>query len=308
MWKGSSGCSQLFEVARLQREFGTKYFRLSYEISYEKCSEIFHDVLEPCLGDWEKVPQHCRQISRKISCKLSKDSPTSFCRSAGRTITNRCNVFTCSLSFLCLQLSFFAYSPFVCLLEALSHCKQQSSDWKQKNLSCKQKSSNCKSKEAPKHNCKQRCSIVSKNLPIVNKHLHPLYNISGNIQDTVEAKMIAPEIDFELIRRRVIYFYTPNNCSRVDYVGNSAACYGEKPRLGASVVKNDAKKSHPMTICFLLWDDYFLYAVALALFMLWRSLRLRLRFLAPPAKSRLFKASRCTISLRSKLASERRFL
>ena len=26
--------------------------------------------------------------------------------------------------------------------------------------------------------------------------------------------------------------------------GNSAACYVEKPRLGASGVKNDARKSH----------------------------------------------------------------
>ena len=38
--------------------------------------------------------------------------------------------------------------------------------------------------------------------------------------------------------------FTPNNCSWVNYGGNPAAFYVEKPRPGASGAKNDAGKSH----------------------------------------------------------------
>ena len=37
------------------------------------------------------------------------------------------------LELFCLQLSFFAYSPLRPLLDALSHCKQKSSNCKQKS-------------------------------------------------------------------------------------------------------------------------------------------------------------------------------
>ena len=53
---------------------------------------------------------------------------------------------------------------------------------------------------------------------------------------------------FELIRRGVIYdavIYLPRIIVlEIRVRRNSAACYVEKPRLGASGIKNDAGKSH----------------------------------------------------------------
>ena len=61
------------------------WIQLSYECSYEKCSEIFHEIVEPLFSGWEKILQNSRQISCTIFLQKSlKDSPTSFCRSAGR--------------------------------------------------------------------------------------------------------------------------------------------------------------------------------------------------------------------------------
>ena len=71
---------QQTKVACLQSEFCTKYF-LSYEVSYEKCFESFPKVLTLYSVGLKKPPQNSRQISLQ---KLKK-SPTSFCRSAGRT-------------------------------------------------------------------------------------------------------------------------------------------------------------------------------------------------------------------------------
>ena len=54
-------------------------------------------------------------------------------------------LFYLQLELFCLQLSFFAYSPFRPLSDALSHCKQKS------------------------FNCKQKAKIVSKKAPTVSK-------------------------------------------------------------------------------------------------------------------------------------------
>ena len=48
----------------------------------------------------------------------------------GRSIQFRGKLFYLQLELFCLQLSFFAYSPLRPLLEALSHCKQKSSNCK----------------------------------------------------------------------------------------------------------------------------------------------------------------------------------
>ena len=77
-----------FKVARLQSEFRTKDFLLSYEFSYEKCPEISPDFFEPLFCGSEKIPLNSRQNSHQISQislrKINKISPTSFCRSARR--------------------------------------------------------------------------------------------------------------------------------------------------------------------------------------------------------------------------------
>ena len=63
-------------MARLQNEVGTKDFYSRHEFSHEKCSEI----VEPLFGESEKF--------HKISLpKSKKNSPTSFCRRAGRIIS-----------------------------------------------------------------------------------------------------------------------------------------------------------------------------------------------------------------------------
>ena len=55
-------------------------FFLSYEISHEKCSEIFPKMFEPFFCGSEKIPENFRQISRKITLqKIKEISPTSFC-------------------------------------------------------------------------------------------------------------------------------------------------------------------------------------------------------------------------------------
>ena len=80
----------LVKVARLQSELCTKDFFLSYEFSYEKCPDIFPEIFEPSFCGSEKILQNSRQISHQISLrKIIKNSPTSFCRSAGRTSGNR---------------------------------------------------------------------------------------------------------------------------------------------------------------------------------------------------------------------------
>ena len=52
-------------------------------------------------------------------------------------------LFDLQLELLCLQPSFFAYNPLRCLLEALSHCKQESSN-------CKLNKTPIVSREAPR--------------------------------------------------------------------------------------------------------------------------------------------------------------
>ena len=70
--------------------FARKIFFLSHEFSYEKCPEISPESFEPLFCGSEKIPQNSRQNSHQISQislrKIKKNSPTSFCRSAGRTL------------------------------------------------------------------------------------------------------------------------------------------------------------------------------------------------------------------------------
>ena len=57
---------------------------LSYEFSSE-CSEIVRNFFEPLFRGSGKIPQNSCQISHRIFLQKSKTSPTSLCRSAGRT-------------------------------------------------------------------------------------------------------------------------------------------------------------------------------------------------------------------------------
>ena len=81
-------CLHVFKVARLQSEFCTRDSFFAYEFSYEKCSEISPNFLS------------FRSVGQKNPAKLppnfppnfpanKKNSPTSFCRSAGRTCLGR---------------------------------------------------------------------------------------------------------------------------------------------------------------------------------------------------------------------------
>ena len=67
-----------------------------------------------------------------------------------------------------LQLSFFAYSPLRCWLDALCHCKQRSSTVSKK-APIVSKRAPIVSKKVPKHNCKQRSSTVRRKLPTVSQ-------------------------------------------------------------------------------------------------------------------------------------------
>ena len=60
-------------------------------ISYEKCSEIFPEFFEPLFCGSEKIPwkfppNFPLNFPNSLR-KIKKNSPTSFCRSAGRTIS-----------------------------------------------------------------------------------------------------------------------------------------------------------------------------------------------------------------------------
>ena len=58
---------QFFKVARLQSEFCTKDFFLSYEFSYENCPEISPGNFEPLFCGSEKILQNSRQNSHQIA-------------------------------------------------------------------------------------------------------------------------------------------------------------------------------------------------------------------------------------------------
>ena len=65
-------------------------FFSSYEFSYEKCSEIFPEFFEPLFCGSEQVPgkfppNFPLHFPNFPANKSKKKSPTSFCRSAGRT-------------------------------------------------------------------------------------------------------------------------------------------------------------------------------------------------------------------------------
>ena len=59
--RAGGGEAQSVKAARLQREFCTKIF-LSYEFSYEKCSEISPEFFEPLFCVSEKNPAKSRKF------------------------------------------------------------------------------------------------------------------------------------------------------------------------------------------------------------------------------------------------------
>ena len=61
-------------------------FCLNDKISHEKCSETVPEILEPLFCGSEKTPKIRTKFPAKFPPKNQKNSPTSFCRSAGRTI------------------------------------------------------------------------------------------------------------------------------------------------------------------------------------------------------------------------------
>ena len=75
-----------FKVARLQSEFCTKDFLLSYEFSYEKCSESSPEIFEPLFrkNPAKFLPNFPPNFQISLR-KIKKKSPASFCRSAGRS-------------------------------------------------------------------------------------------------------------------------------------------------------------------------------------------------------------------------------
>ena len=58
---------------------------LSYDLSYEECSEIFPEYFEPLVCGSEKIPQNSRQISHQISLRKIKKSPTNSAGAQGET-------------------------------------------------------------------------------------------------------------------------------------------------------------------------------------------------------------------------------
>ena len=70
-------------MACLQSEFCTNLSLLSYEFSNEKCSEISPIILSLSFVG-KKCPQKTHQMSLQ---KITNNSPTRFCRSAGRSLS-----------------------------------------------------------------------------------------------------------------------------------------------------------------------------------------------------------------------------
>ena len=76
------------------------------------------------------------------------------------------------LELFCLQLSFFAYNPLRPLLDALSYCKQKSSNCKQKAKIVGKKTP-IVSKKPKSSTVSKKKPTVSRKLPTVSKKLHP---------------------------------------------------------------------------------------------------------------------------------------
>ena len=95
---------------------------------------------------------------------------------------------TYSWSFFAYSLSFFAYSPLRCFLDTPSRCKQRSSIVS-KTARVANKKAQIVSKKAPKHNCKQKSSAVSRELPTVriNDCIHKKWEF-GHIKRISEGK------------------------------------------------------------------------------------------------------------------------
>ena len=73
-------------MARLQNEVGAKYFFGATNFLTKNAPKISPIFLSLLMLWVRKLPQNSRQNSRQISLpKLKNKSPTSFCRSAGRT-------------------------------------------------------------------------------------------------------------------------------------------------------------------------------------------------------------------------------
>ena len=80
---------RFLRVAVLQNEVSRKIFFEARFFSRKISSEIFPEMFEPLFFVGQKIPQNSRQISGKISLpEIKKKSPTSFCRGAGRTVSN----------------------------------------------------------------------------------------------------------------------------------------------------------------------------------------------------------------------------
>ena len=78
-------------------------------------------------GWWIKIGQVRALVWVDLACHaLSK----AICYKSEKPFQSGGSFFTYSWSFFCLQVSFFAYSPLRPSLDALSHCKQKSSNCK----------------------------------------------------------------------------------------------------------------------------------------------------------------------------------
>ena len=108
---GSAGCCmklpqnslkvpwQCLKVARLQSEFCTKdFFRATNFLTKNAMlSENFPEMFDPLFCGSEKIPgkfpPNFPLNFRNFPAKNQKKSPTSFCRSAGRTMPGKCFFF-----------------------------------------------------------------------------------------------------------------------------------------------------------------------------------------------------------------------
>ena len=84
---------EFLKVARLQSEFCTKDFFRATNFLTKNAPKISPKFLSLCSVGQKKSPENSLQISHKIFQislrKIQKNSPTSFCRSAGRRVSGR---------------------------------------------------------------------------------------------------------------------------------------------------------------------------------------------------------------------------
>ena len=78
--RGNQPLGSFVRVARLQNEVGTNAFCSRHEFSSKKCSDVFPENVEPLFCGSEKNPEKFLQNFPQSV----KNSPTSFCKRAGR--------------------------------------------------------------------------------------------------------------------------------------------------------------------------------------------------------------------------------